>query len=511
MRTQKAFYNFLGAILLQVITIVLGFMLVPIRIKTYGSEMNGLIASLGQFLAYFKLVEAGIGVATMQALYKPLANKDQLKINGILSATRSFYHRSGLVFMAIIVIFAMLYPFVTESEIPSFTIFILIIVLAGSGVLEFLVYNKYAVLLAADQKEYIVNITQVIISILNAVIAIALMYWKQDIIIVTIWSTSASFLRMFIIIRYFKRKYPAVKFNTEADYKAIDKRWDAFIHQIASLIVFNSPIVIITIFLGLKMVSVYSVYGLIFTAIGSMIGVFSTGLLAGFGEAIAMNNKDNVRRAYSSFECLYYMVLTWAYTCCLILVIPFMKMYTEGINDANYINPILAILFVGVGLANQIRIPQNIIVSAAGHFKETRKRAIIEAIINVIASLVFVQYYGIYGVLLGSICSFLYRTIDFIIYSNVKILEQSSWKSIRRISVNLIMGSIVFLVFNFLFPINVSSWKAWILQAIVVSIWTLVIILSGNFIFERVIILDIFSRIRTVLKNIKNRKIINKI
>ena len=71
---------------------------------------------------------------------------------------------------------------------------------------------------------------------------------------------------------------------------------------------------------------------------------------------------------------------------------PFIKIYTAGIEDANYIRPWLAILFVIVGVANTIRIPANTLVNAAGHFRETKNRAIMEALINLVVSLVFVQF-----------------------------------------------------------------------------------------------------------------------
>ncbi|MGG2092736.1 polysaccharide biosynthesis C-terminal domain-containing protein [Bacillus sp. S13(2024)] len=500
MRTKKAFYNFCVAIMLQLITIILGFLIIPIRIQTYGSEMNGLLASIGQFLVYFKLVEAGISIASMQALYKPLANNDTSQVNAILSATKQFYNRAGIIFTIIVVIFSILFPIVTKGEISGFTVTALVIVMAGSGILEFLIFNKYGVLLAADQKDYIVNFIQVIISVLNATISIVLMYLNKSILLVTIWSTSASVLKVMIIVLYFKKYYPEIKFNTIPNYEAISKRWDAFIHQLASLVVFNSPIIIITFFCSLKVVSIYSVYNVIFAAIGSIIGVFSSGLLAGFGQAMTINNQESVRKSYSSFECLYYMVLTWAYTCCLILILPFVRIYTKGIHDANYIDPVLAILFVWVGMSNQIRIPQNMLVSAAGHFKETRKRAIIEACINIIASLVFVQYFGVYGVLMGSICSFTYRTIDFVIYGNRHILNQSPLKSFQRIIINIVLGVTSLFFFYRFSHVNSSGWIDWGLQAIIISIVIMLVIVSGNMIFERVVMIDIVKRIKVIMK-----------
>ena len=90
-RTKRFLFNSLTAALLQVFTVAAGFIIPRIILVNYGSEINGLVTSITQFIAYFNLVEAGLAGAAVYALYKPLADKDHKSINAVLSATNKFY------------------------------------------------------------------------------------------------------------------------------------------------------------------------------------------------------------------------------------------------------------------------------------------------------------------------------------------------------------------------------------------------------------------------------------
>ena len=89
-RTKHFFYNTLSTALLQLLTLLAGFIVPKTMLVYYGSEINGLISSILQFIAYFNLVEAGLSGAAIYALYNPLAQNDQGSINGIVSAAKRF-------------------------------------------------------------------------------------------------------------------------------------------------------------------------------------------------------------------------------------------------------------------------------------------------------------------------------------------------------------------------------------------------------------------------------------
>ena len=76
MRSKKAIKNIVSSLALQIITLICGFAIPKLIMQNYGSEVNGLIASITQFLTYITLADAGLGQVLKAILYKPIAKKE---------------------------------------------------------------------------------------------------------------------------------------------------------------------------------------------------------------------------------------------------------------------------------------------------------------------------------------------------------------------------------------------------------------------------------------------------
>lgn len=501
MRTKNALYNLIANLVLQLVTALCGFILPALFIRYYGSEINGLIGSIKEFMQYLSLVEGGVGVASIAALYTPLLNQSGSEINRILSATRAFYKKSGYLFLSLVVLIAVVYPWLVKDEVGIITSFLMVLILSSSGLMEYFFIGKYRVLLTADQKNYLISFILAASTAINTMVSIILILIKVNVLVVQVVSTFI-YISGFFIIRYYVRKhYPQINFMGEPDFTAISQRWSAFIHQIAGIIVFNSPVVLITIFCSLKDVSIYLVYNMVFAAISQLIAIFSNGLMAGFGEIIASNKHDTLSNAYANYEYIFYGVLTWAYTCSSLLIMPFIKLYTSNFTDANYYQPIIAALFIISGIANNIRVPPNTIVNAAGHFRNTQMRAILEATINLTASLILVRYMGIAGVILGSVCSYAYRTLDFILYAAKYILKQSPLISIKRIIINALLAFISVLPFVFWITIITTTYLEWFIWAAGIAVFVFIIVAMGNALTDFKMFRATINRLKSITAN----------
>ena len=82
-------YNLLSGVFYQIVLIVLSFLLPRLYLENFGSEVNGVLSTIKQIFVYMFLLESGIGLATTQALYKPVAEKNHNKINSVISATNN--------------------------------------------------------------------------------------------------------------------------------------------------------------------------------------------------------------------------------------------------------------------------------------------------------------------------------------------------------------------------------------------------------------------------------------
>ena len=197
-KRKKSLKNLIFSLLSQIITIGLGLVLPRLWIVSYGSEVNGLLSSLSQFLVYLSLFEAGVGTATMQALYKPVAQDNWDDINGVISATHRYYRRTGTWYLIGLLGLSVLYPLLVDSSL-SYTTVLGAVFFSGIGnVVSFYLQGKYTFLLSADGKSYVTSILSTVIHILNSFLKILLISLNVNIVLIL----AATFLLQFIQIGY---------------------------------------------------------------------------------------------------------------------------------------------------------------------------------------------------------------------------------------------------------------------------------------------------------------------
>ena len=68
MRKKKLLLNTGTAILSEVLNLVFGFIIPRLVISHYGSVTNGILSSITQFLAFFSMMEMGVGAVVKAAL-----------------------------------------------------------------------------------------------------------------------------------------------------------------------------------------------------------------------------------------------------------------------------------------------------------------------------------------------------------------------------------------------------------------------------------------------------------
>lgn len=174
-RTQNAKLNIVFAITLQIVTFFRGLILPRIIIPAYGSDVNGLISSITQFLTYISLLEAGVGSIFRTSLYKPLADGDIDGVSGIINEQKRFYRKIGVVFVFYVIALCLVYPLIAKTDIDKFYIVTCILILSISTFAEYFVSLPYVSLLSADQKVRISYIVSIVYTIVNILVSSILM------------------------------------------------------------------------------------------------------------------------------------------------------------------------------------------------------------------------------------------------------------------------------------------------------------------------------------------------
>ncbi|MGM9594491.1 MAG: sugar isomerase [Candidatus Onthomonas sp.] len=485
MRAKRSIYNIIFGILNQAVTIAAGILLPRLVLVSLGSESNGLLNSVNQIFTYFALLEAGVGTATLQALYAPIANNDRDSINGILAATDRYYKRTGVVYLLAFLLLSIIYPLIVDSELTKSTIFFVIVLTGFSGVLSYFFQGKYNILLLAEGKSYIGSNLSLITYILTSASKIVLLLHGFDVVALQAMYCFFNIIKMAYIEWYMHRNYQWIDLKATPDFQAISQKNFVLIHQISSLIFNNTDTLILTVILGLKSVSVYSMYTLLFGMVNTLIGTITGSVQFILGQTFK-NDREKYVKLLDTYEA-YSMALVFSlYSIANIFILPFMELYTSGVSDINYLDQFLLYLFVTVYLLNTGRESSNLSIKFAGHFKQTVNRTILEATINLSVSIFCVFRFGIYGVLSGTIAALLYRANDMIIYANKKILKRSPWITYRRWLLNLAMFVCVTVGAKFVFShVSLESYGQIILWAIVCCVILIPLFLLAVSLAER--------------------------
>ncbi len=505
MRSRKAITNIIANILLQLVSIIYGFLIPKIIINKFGSDINGLIASITQFLAYITLLESGFGPVVKALLYRPIAKQDNKTIANIIKTSEKFFRKIAIIFVLYIVTLFIIYPLIIDKSFDTLFTISLIAIIGISTFAEYFFGMSYRIFLQADQKSYVTSIIQVILYIVSTVAVILLTILGANVQIIKLVSGLIFVLRPLIQNTYIKKKYK-LKLNEANGNYAIKQKWDGLAQHVATVIHGNTDITVLTIFRSLSEVSIYSVYNLVIKALRSLFFALVDNTDAIFGDMIAKNEKNNLLRKFSLYESLYFSASTIVFTCAIILITPFVALFTQGITDANYIQPIFGTLIVISEYVWAIRQPYNGLIKAAGHFRETKKGAWIECITNIITSIILVNYFGLIGVAIGTIIAMSIRTIEFIYHANKYILHRPTFDSYKKIILIIIETTLTLIICNILPNTNYTNFIEWSINAIIYMIITTFIVVSINILFYR----SDINEFKNIIKSLKRGKNVDK-
>lgn len=485
MSTQKKiFKNVFASMLPQIVNIISSFILPVLIIKLYGSEINGLVSTIKNIISYISLVGAGISTAVIQSLYAPVANHESEIVKGMLKATADMFNKCGWIYLGIVALVSVLYPFIVKESISYFTILLLVIVMSISGASEFFVVGRCRALLYADQKVYVCTIIQALSLITSLIMAIIMLKLNAHIVLVQFTISFVYVVRAFLLSHYVKKNYPQYSFskNTPSIKSAVAKRKNAMIHQLSGLFVFGSQSIILSIFVSLEAASIYAIYNIIFSGLSAICGNINTAITPFLGKTYATAQITKVRSEFNIVELSCFVLTVVIFSVTLKTILPFVKIYTNG-SDIDYVYPLFAISFTIGQLFNIFRLPHSAMINVAGHFKETQNRALMESFICISFSLLFTYMYGMYGVLIGTGLAFMWRCLDMIIYVHKHILFDSIRLSLKRLLSVLGIISIVYFITST--PCDISNYYEWCMFAFKELIITLIVLFIFISLFER--------------------------
>lgn len=475
--------NTAASLIAQITTLICGFILPRLFLQHYGSEVNGLVNSISQFLSVIAFLELGVGAVVQSSLYKPLAEKDNQQISKVMVSANKFFQRLARILLVYVISLMIFYPFIANQNFGFIYTATLIAAISISSFAQYYFGIVNSLLLNADQRGYIQYNAQTVTIILNTIVC-AIMISMNGTIQVVKLVTSLIYLARPVILQIYVNNHYAINWKIKYTQEPIKQKWNGVAQHVASVVLDGTDTIVLTVFSTLSNVSIYSVYFLVVKGVKTLFLSITNGIQALIGELWAKQELEQLKNFFGWIEWLIHTGTTYVFSCTAALIVPFIQVYTLGIRDANYIQPTFAILLTLANAMHCLRLPYNIMVLAAGHYKQTQRNYIVAAILNIVVSVLTVKIWGLIGVAIGTLVAMTYQTIWLAIYDSRHFIYWPLKKVIRQFLVDII-SSFLIISFGSHIVLKDITYFNWFFMAIKVAIVALFVAFCLNILFYR--------------------------
>jgi O-antigen/teichoic acid export membrane protein len=360
-----------------------------------------------------------------------------------------------------------------NSTIDKDLVFFAVIIIGLKSFLDLLFTSKFRVVFTAYEEKSLISIATLLEQIIYYLLVFMNLLLELPFMYLYLWLLFGCIVKIIFLIHIYKKKHAKIITKNKQKKKLIiHGTYYALANEVAHSIVSSSVAVIISFMYGLEEASVYAVYALVSSALSLLSTALYSAFAPSFGIVVALKDQKVIESTFSIFRFIYIVFNTVLMMCMLYLLLPFVRLYTKGAQDINYINSGLACLIAIGGLVSSFRVPYNIIVSSYGLFKQTWLQPSITAILSIILSLVLgrIEYYLILtGPIVFYLINFIYqhyklkKIVPFLISKDIIILlaisvtglyiayEMIDWMPIRDGILGWIFGGFIAIVTSLLY------------------------------------------------------------
>lgn len=503
MRKSKLISSILNALVTVIstfITSLLGLISTKLVLQYYGSDLNGIVATGNQLINILLIIEGGVTLAINVSLFEPYVNKIYDKLNSIMMAAKKTYSKIGITLLSIGIVISIIYTFFIKSSIDSITIILIFSLTILSSAFNIGYVIKYRIMYQVSQTEYRINTLNIFVNLISSIVYIILLYSRANIILVRASLCFFSILNGFIISLLFKKDFKFIQFKGKPDYSALTGTKDIIIQKFLNILYTTTPTMYISSFLSTVQTSIYSVYYSIFNIIRVFLQSIVSSPINGFGQLL-VEDKQRAKHKYIIYEFLILIITTCLVGSLIIVIVPFIKLYTAGISDANYINFYIAILMGIILFLEIIHLPAGNIINITGNFTIAKNIQMISCVILVISMLIFGLYFNMNGVLISLLITNVVLCILEIGFVHVQILNINLLNSIKCFVTNFLI-IILSIIVGIKLDITFNNYVYFVIIGFLVFITISILTIIINYIFNKKELNGIFK----ILISMKWRK-----
>ena len=478
---KKIKKNLIVSVLYQFVAIIYGFVSPRLILAHFGSEVNGLIQSITQFLGFVGFLDMGVSQVVRSALYRPLEEQDDDQISRIMVSGRRFYRRIAYMLLGYVAILLFVYPCFIDQSFDWLFSGCMIVVIAINSFSQYYFGIINEQLIHASQNSYLTYIIQGLCYVVNLIVCIGMVYMNCSIHAIKFATVLVFLIKPTFYAWYIRRKH-RINWSINYNEEPISQKWFGVAQHISAVVLEGTDSAVLTLFTSLSHVSVYSVYYMVITHLHGFYQAAVAGIQSAAGAVWAKQNQQEIKQLFISVEMGLHTATVFLFTCTGILLVPFVQVYTDGLMDANYIQPVFAAILVFAYGIRCLRTPYNIWIMAAGHFKQTQKCHIIAAVLNLAVSIFAVSIWGLVGVAVGTLIAMCYQTLWLMLYTKKNLVMCTIGHVLKRLCVDIVAAALVCASTSRI-TLKEVSYLAWIIMAVKVALIAIMCIVVVTYIF----------------------------
>ncbi|WP_134702550.1 lipopolysaccharide biosynthesis protein [Ammoniphilus sp. YIM 78166] len=407
MRIQNSLKNIFFGLSGQFISILMGFIVRTIFIYTLGIEYLGVEGLFTSILMMLSLANLGFDTAMIYSLYKPLAEKDTYRIQALMNLYRRAYRLIGVIVLLIGLSILPFLPYLINGETTIDHIHVIYLLFLVNSVSSYYFIYKQAIIIA-DQRNHIISKIHSVFIISSNILQIMLLLGTGNYIVVLAAQIIFRISENVYIAKRADKLYPYLKVKNDAALSKDEKKlffenlYALLLYRISGIVINGTDNIVISIFIGVTAVGMYSNYLLIMTTLTTFIGYIFYSITASVGN---LHVKENAEKKYFIFRVLYFANF-WIYGFCAVclwnLLNPVIMLWIgEQFVFSQFIVFSIVLNFFSAGMQTA----STTFRDTTGLFKKGKYRPIIAAFINIGVSIILVNKIGIAGVFLGTVIS----------------------------------------------------------------------------------------------------------
>lgn len=435
-RTENSLLNIATGLGGYIINTLLGLVCRIVFTRTLAADYLGINGLFTNLLSMLSLAELGIGTAIVYALYKPLALDDKEKIASLVKFYGKCYRIIGII---VAVIGLCLLPFLDvlireTPDIPENLNLIYLLYLFNTSSTYFFSYRSS--LLTAAQQHYLVTGLSYIITIIQSIVQIVLLFLTHNYIIYLLIQSFGTLLFNFSISYVAKKRFPCIAAKNIQPLSA-NERHDLIrnvraltITKVSGMIVNQTDSIIITYFSGLVTTGLSSNYTLLSNTLNTLLNQLFNGITASIGNHNAIETKEHKLQLFYSVNLANFWLFGWA----AIGIFVVSNDLVSLLFGAEYvlsrsISFAIALNFYMVGMQSAIWTYGN----TMGLFRQGRYLLLLTAAINLFCSIILGKIFGLFGILIATAIS---RALTNTWYDPYKVFKygffESPWIYFKR-------------------------------------------------------------------------------